>query len=159
MNRLRAANGFRLQLAMTPMIDVVFLLLVFFVCTVRFERGEAVYQLDLPARGASADPLALQDAPLQVILRAGADEQCTIELKGDGIAQSVGDFDALAMAMEKLRRRPGAADGLFESAHPILIVPTAATQWQHAVEGFNAAVRAGFQNIGFAPSADAKFQT
>ncbi|MSR44008.1 MAG: hypothetical protein EXS15_01425 [Phycisphaerales bacterium] len=152
MNRRRAAEGFSLQLAMTPMIDVVFLLLVFFVCTVRFERGEAVYQLDLPARGATADPLALQDPPVQVILTSTSISECSIELKAQGVSRRVDDFNALAITLEQLRRRVGSADGLFDSAHPILVVPSPSTPWQHAVEGFNAAVRAGYQNIGFAES-------
>ena len=96
MNRRRAAEGFTLRLAMTPMIDVVFLLLVFFVCTVRFERNEKVYQLDLPARGATADPLALQDGPLQVIVGLRDGDRCSIELRAEGVHRTAENFDALA---------------------------------------------------------------
>ncbi len=152
MNRSRAARGFKLQLAMTPMIDVVFLLLVFFVCTVRFERNEQVYRLDLPSRGTTADPLALQDAPLQIVVGIRDGDRCSIELRADGVRQTAENFDTLAKAMEQMRRQSGVANGLFESSHPILVVPSAGSQWQDAVEGFNAAVRAGYANIGFAES-------
>ncbi len=152
MNRSRAARGFKLQLAMTPMIDVVFLLLVFFVCTVRFERNEQVYRLDLPSRGTTADPLALQDSPLQIVVGIRDGDRCSIELRADGVRQTAENFDTLAKAMEQMRRQSGVANGLFESSHPILVVPSAGSQWQDAVEGFNAAVRAGYANIGFAES-------
>ena len=152
MNRRRAAEGFTMRLAMTTMIDVVFLLLVFFVCTVRFERNEAVYRLDLPIRGSTADPLALQDAPLQVFVGERVGDQCPIEIRADGVRRETKDFDALAITMTQLRRKAGTNEGLFESSHPILIVPSAGSQWQDAVEGFNAAVRAGYANIGFTQS-------
>ena len=141
-----------MRLAMTPMIDVVFLLLVFFVCTVRFEPNEGVYKLDLPLRGSTADPLALQEAPLQVVVGERSGERCAIRLRTEGVQQSVESFDALAAALSKLQRRQGTTDGLFQPSHPILIVPSAGSQWQDAVDGFNAAVRAGYANVGFARS-------
>ncbi len=144
----RAAQGAKMSLAMTPMIDVVFLLLVFFVCTVRFERREEVYQLDLPVRAATADPLALQESPLQLRIGVRAGSHCPIELSADGITRSASSFDELAALLEQLQRRGGA--GLFERSHPVLVVPAADCQWQDAVDAFNAAVRAGYANIGFA---------
>ena len=39
------------QLSMTPMIDVIFLLLVFFVCTANFEQLEALLATELASSG------------------------------------------------------------------------------------------------------------
>jgi len=148
----RAAAGFKLALAMTSMIDMVFLLLVFFVCTIRFERGEEVFRLDLPVRAETADPLALRDAPVQVIIGMRDGERCEIEVRAEGVRQSAENFEALAVVMQQYRRKPGSNDGLFETSHPILIVPAPGSTWQDTVDGFNAAVRAGYANIGFAES-------
>lgn len=148
----RAAAGFKLALAMTPMIDMVFLLLVFFVCTIRFERSEEVFRLDLPARAETADPLALRDAPVLVIIGVRDGARCEIEIRAEGMHTSAENFEALAAVMEKYRRKTGTNDGLFEPSHPILIVPARGSTWQDAVDGFNAAVRAGYANIGFAES-------
>ena len=43
--------------------------------------------------------------------------------------------------------------GLFEADHPIIIEPTGTTRWEHAMEAFNAAVRARYTNVTFAPPA------
>ncbi len=152
MNADRAFNGTRVRLAMTPMIDVVFLLLVFFVCTVRFERNEAVYTLDLPQRGRTADPLALQERPLVISLGARASGAVPIEVQADGLRERPASFDALASLLTRARRseEPGAdSGGLFVADHPVLVAPARDCGWQDAVDAFNAAVRAGFRNIGF----------
>ena len=48
----RAASG-RMEVKMTPMIDVIFLLLVFFVCTASFQAVEEVLPTHLLLSGAS----------------------------------------------------------------------------------------------------------
>ncbi|MBM4101083.1 MAG: hypothetical protein FJ256_02330 [Phycisphaerae bacterium] len=155
MNAARAMHGTRVRLAMTPMIDVVFLLLVFFVCTVRFERNEAVYTLDLPQRGRTADPLALQERALVIRVGARAGDAVPIDVQADGLRERPASLDALAATLMLVRRgaAPDAANaGLFVADHPVLIAPTSDCGWQDAVDAFNAAVRAGFRNIGFARS-------
>ena len=42
----------RLDVKMTPMIDVIFLLLIFFVCTARFRASEEVLPTSLSLPGA-----------------------------------------------------------------------------------------------------------
>jgi len=151
----RTVSDTRIRLAMTPMIDVVFLLLVFFVCTVRFERNEAVYTLDLPQRGLTADPLALQQRALVIRVGTRAADAISIELQADGLRERPASFDALAAALTRVRRGTApepANTGLFLAEHPVLIAPTRECGWQDAVDAFNAAVRAGFRNIGFARS-------
>ncbi len=154
MNRRRAAQGAKLSLAMTPMIDVVFLLLVFFVCTVRFERREEVYQLDLPVRGASADPFALEESPVELRIGARSRSQLAIELRADGVVRTVATFDDLTSLLTSLQRPRSSAtaapEALFEATHPILVVPEPLCEWQDAVDAFNAALRARYTNIGFA---------
>ncbi|MFV2070278.1 MAG: ExbD/TolR family protein, partial [Pirellulales bacterium] len=52
---------------MTPMIDVVFLLLIFFVCTASFQVAEEMVPVHLPAAGIAAE-VAVND-PLPEIDR------------------------------------------------------------------------------------------
>jgi len=155
MNADRAISGTRVRLAMTPMIDVVFLLLVFFVCTVRFERNEVVYTLDLPQRGRTADPLALQERPLVIRVGARTGDRVPIDVQADGLRERPTSFEALAATLTRTRRGAGpdaATAGLFVADHPVLIAPAGDCGWQDAVDAFNAAVRAGFRNISFARS-------
>ena len=44
----------RLDVKMTPMIDVIFLLLIFFVCTASFQAPEEVLPVQMPSSGAIA---------------------------------------------------------------------------------------------------------
>ena len=63
---------------MTPMIDVIFNLLIFFVCTVSFQPPEEVLPTNLSAQGASAsvtpppsEIIELEDVVIKVVDRQG----------------------------------------------------------------------------------------
>jgi biopolymer transport protein ExbD len=59
----------RLDVKMTPMIDVIFLLLIFFVCTASFQRAEAILPTDLSLPGISdAVPIEQQWEDLDEIV-------------------------------------------------------------------------------------------
>ncbi|MHC4710088.1 MAG: ExbD/TolR family protein, partial [Planctomycetota bacterium] len=58
----------RIGLNLPSMIDVVFLLLVYFMAATEFKLGEEIYRLDLPRRGAPADPFVLPRDPLHIVL-------------------------------------------------------------------------------------------
>ena len=52
LGKVRAELQEKLELKMTPMIDVVFLLLIFFIVTLQIPREEAMIEAELPqARG------------------------------------------------------------------------------------------------------------
>lgn len=147
----RRATSISMSLAITPMIDVVFLLLVFFICTVHFERSEEVFVMDLPSRGATADPLALRDPPITIEVAARTEAGCALAIHAEGVGANPTSFDELSAVLKGLRRTKD-HEGLYESTHQVLIAPSRAAQWQDSVDAFNAAVRAGFANIGFRES-------
>jgi biopolymer transport protein ExbD len=67
-----------IELKMTPMIDVVFLLLIFFVCTASFQALEQVLptSVSLPAAGSESEPIDpeladLEEVVVRVSLEAG----------------------------------------------------------------------------------------
>ncbi|MBM4113789.1 MAG: hypothetical protein FJ253_10565, partial [Phycisphaerae bacterium] len=72
--RLRDGGG-RVRLNLTPMIDVVFQLLIFFVCTAQVLEGERIFRLEVPPMKAEADarasdrtpdPARIVEAPLRI---------------------------------------------------------------------------------------------
>ena len=143
----------RIALNLTSMIDVVFLLLIYFIVATKFKHGEEIYRLDLPERQAanrSADPFELDREPLRirvVSLPRGGDRGCRLEI--DGPYPQPSGFDALRTFLEQRRITLDQVGGLFEADHPIIIEPASTARWEHAVEAFSVAVRAGYENIDF----------
>ena len=64
----------KIELQMTPMIDIVFQLLVFFIMTFKIVSQEGDFNIKMPlAAPAAGAPDDLQLPPMKVRLRAGAD--------------------------------------------------------------------------------------
>ena len=144
--RLRAPMSIGLNL--TSMIDVVFLLLVYFMVATDFRKAEEIYTLDLPERaeGMSVDPFELDEEPLLVLVRTSGSAGDSYRLGLDGPWDPVQDFQAL---YEFLRSRQvdGMGGGLFGTDHPIVIIPDATVHWEYTIDAFNSAVRAGYVNV------------
>jgi biopolymer transport protein ExbD len=69
-------EGDKIELQMTPMIDIVFQLLVFFIMTFKIVSQEGDFNIKMPlAQPAQGVPDDLQLPPMQVRLRAGANGQ------------------------------------------------------------------------------------
>ena len=71
MRHVQEATRPRLRLNLTAMIDVVFLLLMYFLLIAEFRPREETFDMQLPARtteAAAPDPFALHDA--QMLARA-----------------------------------------------------------------------------------------
>ncbi len=146
----RRRCGARLGLNLTSMIDMVFLLLVYFMAATEFKAGEEIYRLDLPERGRAADPFELPRDPLRIGVTTVGRDEYVLRLSGP---QSAGPgpatFEELFVFLETRRRSDRAAGGVFEADHPIIVAPTGRTSWDHTMGVFNAAVRARYTNITF----------
>ncbi|MDP6158487.1 MAG: biopolymer transporter ExbD [Phycisphaerales bacterium] len=139
----RRGSGVELQIA--PMIDVVFLLLMYFMIATDFSPAEEVFRLDLPEqRVGEADPLQLLDEPLRVrVVAAGADgQQARVTVEGPW--DVAGSADGLRVFLSQSLVPQGS---LFMPDHPIVIVPSPRVGWGHVVAIFNAAVAAGCTNV------------
>ena len=148
--RRRDRSAPSIGLNLTSMIDVVFLLLVYFLVATDFKQSEEIYRLDLPERreGVALDPFELDDEPLRILVRAFGVAGDDYRLRIEGARGEVGDFESLYEFLAG-RRIDGMGGGLFAEDHPVLVVPSPDTSWAFAVGAFNAAVRAGYINITF----------
>jgi len=150
--RRRRRPSHSLSLNLTSMIDVTFLLLIYFVACTRFVVGEETYRTDLPqtlGSGPAADPFELDEEPLTIRVATRMDDERIPVLRIDGTYPQP---DSVAALHEFLAARiiGGTGEGLFAADHPIVIVPASSARWQHALEVFNAAARAGFTNLTLA---------
>jgi biopolymer transport protein ExbD len=155
----RRGLGGALRTNMTPMIDVVFQLLVFFIATTRYASDERVISMELARRAAQAPATAqagdVSPVPAPQDPFVLDDESLRLEVAADGTV-TAGAPLRRAFRAEELRaslaaeiRLPGRAGGMFEPAFPIVIAPAENAPWEAAVETLDAAVAAGFRNVGF----------
>lgn len=164
--RRRAARMSRpiMALAMTPMIDVVFQLLVYFLVTTNFASHEEFFRLDLPRVEATtpedrnsadsgsppdADPFALDREPIRVLVTSTGPNADDYRLEIVGPLPQPDSFESLHQLLRDRLVDPATGTGLYQSTHPLLLEPSPATSWEHSVEAFNAAVRAGYTNVIF----------
>lgn len=141
-----------MTLNMTSMIDIVFLLLIYFIVATDFSAAEEAYRMDIPAReGASkADPFTLDSEPLRITVNSTGLAPDMYRLSLDGPYQQPATFDDLFAFLNSRQVRSDTTGGLFERDHPIVIQPTRTARWEHAMEAFNAAARARYTNVTFA---------
>lgn len=141
----------KITVNLTPMIDVVFQLLLYFILTTNFALGEQVFRLDLPNRGQAADvadPFELKEEPLRVRVGSRSAESADIILEIEGPFPQ----PATVAQLEKFLKDSliGGPQGLFAEDHPIIILPRPSTRWAHVVDVFNAAVGAGYTTVHIA---------
>ena len=138
--RQKEETNFTVEL--TPMIDVVFQLLIYFLLGTSFAVGEQTFRMDLPDREGrgEVDPFELDDSPV------------VIQVLGGGRVHVEGPWtgpDRTSNLAEFLERQRPDRGGLLPSDTPIHIDPNSGVDWGEAVEAFNAAVLAGYHSVGF----------
>ena len=138
----------RFALSITPMIDVVFLLLVYFLLTSGFVSHERLLRTEQAPQGAERriDAMALEVEPLVIALARG-DEGVRIALP-EGIAP-VRDAAALEVALRDVLLSPSSPRGMFAADHPVRLAPARDVAWADVVGVFHAVTRAGYRSIAF----------
>lgn len=140
-----------MELNLSTLIDVIFLLLIYFVSTVNFTPDEGVLTAKLPqGTGKPTTDLAPPQRPLTIRLSQAGETDCRIQI--EGYPQSPTNFTQLATFLHDLQYDPehGLRSGAFKPDNPVIIRPEAGVRWQHVANAFNAAVRARYTNINFA---------
>ena len=133
-------------LNLTSMIDVVFLLLIYFMVATEFRSAEASFPMDLPEHGRSATNL-LDESPLVVLVDSAGESQHDIRLQLEGPWDPVGTLRELHAFLRSNRADGFGTAGLFTPDHPVLIRPSADTRWEHAIAAYNTVVHARYTNI------------
>lgn len=144
-----------LALNLTAMIDVVFLLLIYFLAATNFKLGEEVYRLDLPHRGQAQeiDPFQLDHEPLRIHVASFDSQIQPYRIWLEGPFEDLATFNALYEFLAQRQQGPHSPHGLFTPDHPIIIQPSGTALWEHVIGAFNAAARADYTNITFAEPA------
>ena len=142
----------RIGLNLTAMIDVVFLLLLYFMLATSFADREENFQLDLPdpRASAAADPFRLEDPPINIMVqsRGPAESDFIITTDEPALGNVAGSSDLYQRLTAGRFDRGGY---LFSETQVFIIKPLHGTRWEHALEVFNVVVRAGFDSVYFAP--------
>ncbi len=139
----------RLPVAIAPMIDVVFLLLVYFLLTTGFTSQERLLRTEgAPLEDAvqTSDRLVLDTEPIVVRLDR-VDAQTRLSLTG-GLAQPI-DVRGLEAILHDAMIAPDRPQGLFAESHPVRIAPGHDVPWNDVVAAFNAVVGAGYRSVAF----------
>jgi len=133
-----------LQLPLTPMIDVVFQLLIYFLLTA-FIPPEGRIPGTLPRLGAPAEPTAVDLRPIRILIRPTDVTRRSVSYEIQGTSEPI---EEPAVLYERLlgRRESLGARG---NEVPIIIVPRQDVKWSFVLEAFNQAVRARFKHIGW----------
>ena len=145
---MRIPNFYRgrddgLDVTMTPMIDVVFLLLIFFVWTTSFQIIEYILPSRMSAQiGDQATPLV--DPPPEkdfdnVVIRIGWD--------GQSVSLAVNDVPASSMDQVVTQLRQIANVKLDA---PIILHPQPAVPLGYVIEVYDVVKLVGFQKVSFA---------
>ena len=133
-------------LNLTSMIDVVFLLLIFFMVATEFRRAEASFPMDLPEQGRNVVEV-LDEEPLVIQVDSAGGSASDIRLHLEGAWDPIGTLEELKKFLRENRADGFGSSGLFTPDHPILIRPRSDTRWDHAMSAYNAAVLSRYTNI------------
>lgn len=130
----------RMSLPLTPLIDVTFMLLLYFLLTSTFREPEQQLMAPVPSRGGEQSVLL----PIHVTLEPAGPA-------GESMSCQVGD-DELTGDVSDIRQQLYAhAQNLADPEVPVIIHADQDVRWTYVVEVFNAATIAGFEAITFAP--------
>jgi len=132
-----------LTLNLAPMIDVTFLLLIFFSVTTTFKRAEGYLSARLP-RDAGAPSVALPVSPIVVRVQQVGMGPGDYRIKLDQFLNTPATFGELTRLLIDIKGNPG-----FDNNTPVVIAAEADVAWDHVVNCYNAALRAGYTNIAF----------
>jgi len=133
---------------MTAMIDVIFLLLIFFVLTAQFSREEQFLPIRLPGPASAAQRLDVPAEPLRISIAMQGD-LCRIDLgRGRQVALTAKDLPAglvaftqtVTTALEQEKRL---------AADPVEIACGDSVPWDILVKLYNGLYAMGIEDITF----------
>lgn len=147
LSRLSPAGSSRLQFRIVPMIDVVFLLLIFFLLTANFRPREGFLPAELPRQVTRATQMELE--PLLLQLSSDSQGNCHIQIGATDalLIENTPTGQNFAALTERIRQV--LADQHRTLEDPIKLLPDPETSWQHVVRTYDALWQADLRNIIF----------
>ena len=137
-----------IQPPMTPMIDIVFQLLLFFLLACQFRMDEGQIAANLPDISGKPPKIVSVD-PINITLQATGDDNLgvLIQIKNTNV-------DPMETAEELYLYLMAVKQGSGKEAEdvPVTIKPFGNVRWGHVANAFNQAVRADYKKVGFEPS-------
>jgi biopolymer transport protein ExbD len=136
----RGGAKFGLDVKMAPMIDVIFQLLIFFLCTAGFTAVESVLPTTLPRMGAlaAAPPRPHEDVEIVRIELSGDESGVQIRMNGRALADDAELFARLKLVAGVAPRTPVVLD----------VAPTVPVG--RAVDVYDGVLSAGLASVHFA---------
>ena len=141
------SNAVDMDSAMTPMIDVVFLLLVFFVWTVSFQLVEQILQSELSSEVGS-EPSQIEDPPPEADY-----DKVVVRIGWDGTKPNWRLDDQPLDSIEDLGQRLQRISGINTQA-PVILHPDGSVPLGHVIEVYDISKLAGFAKVSFAVQPD-----
>ena len=132
-----------LVLNLAPMIDVTFLLLIFFSVTTTFRRAEGFLAAKLP-RDAGRSTVAMPITPIVVRIEPGDVGLGGYQLRVDHFVNSPATAGELVAFLTDIHQQPG-----FDRKTPVILAASPDVAWDHVVACWNAALHADCKNISF----------
>lgn len=126
------------------MVDVVFLLLIFFISTTTFERAEGLLAAQLPKQGSFADSIALPISPIIVHLEQTGPGPTDYSMRIENFVDHPTTFSELSKFLKGVQGNPG-----FDDETPVVLKTAFQVKWDHVVGCWNAAVAAGCKHVSF----------
>ena len=128
---------------MTPMIDVVFLLLVFFVWTASFKTVELILPSEVSAQEGSQPTTVVEPVPEQDFDQVVIRLQWLMDQAHWSINETaMGSIEEVSSFLQQLVQ--------IKSDAPIIIHPDPAVPMNWVIEAYDRAKLAGFEQISFA---------
>lgn len=156
------------ELDLTPMIDIVFLLLIFFMTATKFRTPEGVIEAFLPkdkGQAAGTPKIDLNEIRIKLLWYDASgsptkgDEGFVVLKVGDEVFNSVGDFNretysslssVWANLGSKLSEFKDGYKGSSEKGLPVIIDARKQVPTKYVISALNEVVRAGIQDVTFA---------
>jgi biopolymer transport protein ExbD len=126
---------------MTPMIDVTFQLLIFFLVTFRFRETEGKIQSDLPQDSVQAMANDVEQVHI-LVLRTG--DKVELQINKENYGQ---DFKAAEDRLRALKERFTRSN----TPHIFILDASQDVAFQQVITAINTCIRAGIPDLSFAP--------
>ena len=139
------------QPPLVPLIDIFLFLIVFFLLSCQFHQAEGTIPANLPSTltGLNQGEAKVRLDPIRITLEPIEGDALNVRIYVGDSGRTLEGMMGLFTYFQEARAHYGEAQC---ELLPIIIKPMIGIRWGFVVDAFNQAVRAGFKEVGVAPS-------